>query len=131
MLDGSMQGFEELELLKHKPCLTVPGSMIRINDLLLGSVDGIHFENSKNEQTRLATSIAKESGEHMYSIAVRKNRYRQQAQKKYTVLFQRVQTLQNLNSEAKLRILRSFRVSLTHEFCSNVLADAYKDSLSI
>ena len=33
--------------------------------------------------------------------------------------------------EAKLRILRSYRLKLLHEFCHDVLKEAYSDSISI
>jgi hypothetical protein len=122
--DGTLQGLEELELLKRKPALTVPGAAIRLVDVLSKAVDGVHVEQSKAEQARLASSLSKDAGEHIFSIAARKQRHRPVVSKKYSALLQRVNG-QTLNMEAKLRVLRAYRLSLMHEFCQNVLREAY------
>ena len=130
-MDGPVQGLVELELLQRRPHpVTVPGAMIPLQSLLSRASDGPNYEAAKREESRLTTSLSKEVGEHMYSIAARKTRHRPAVQKKYTQLLQRV-TGQPLTSEAKLRILRSYRLRLLHEFCQQVLKEAYHDSVSI
>jgi len=66
----------------------------------------------------------------MCSIAELKSRYRPYVSKKYEKVNQRVVGM-NYCIEAKLRILRSYRLRILHEFCQDVLKEAYSDSVSI
>ena len=66
----------------------------------------------------------------MYSIAELKSRYKPAVSKKYGQVHQRVVGT-SYCAEAKLRILRSYRLRLLHEFCQDVLKEAYSDSVSI
>ena len=60
----------------------------------------------------------------MYSIAELKSRYRPSVSNKYGKVNQRVVGM-NICIEAKLRILRSYRLRILHEFCQDVLKEAY------
>lgn len=60
-----------------------------------------------------------------------KSRYRSSVSKKYGQVNQRVVGMTNYCIEAKLRILRSYRLKILHEFCHDVLKEAYSDSISI
>ena len=66
----------------------------------------------------------------MYSLESRKARFRQQVSKKYNQLYSKISLNQDKSIESKLRILRSYRIRLLHEFCRDVLQDAYQDSVT-
>jgi len=87
LMDGPVQGLVELELLNRRPhAVTVPGAMLRLQDVLSRAVDGTHVEHAKKEESRFSASLSKAVGEHMYSIAARKARHRPMVQKKYNQL---------------------------------------------
>ena len=52
----------------------------------------------------------------MYGIEAQKSRQRQMVSKKYNLLYQRIAGT-NQSIETKLRILRSYRLRLLHEYC--------------
>jgi hypothetical protein len=116
-MDGAVQGLAELELLRRRPQpVTVPGAVLRLQSILSRAADGIHAEHAKKEESRLTASLSKEAAEHMYSIAARKARLRPAAQKRYNLLLQRVIGSPR-SAEARLRVLRAFRLRLLHEYC--------------
>ena len=78
----------------------------------------------------MSQNLTKEVSEHMYSVTVRKSRYRSAVARKYNAMLSKVSPL-NKSPEAKLRILRSYRLRLLHEYCHDVLKEAYGDSLCI
>ena len=116
-MDGPMQGLTELELLNRRPhAVTVPGAVLRLQDVLSRAVDGTHVEHAKKEESRFSTSLSKDVGDHMYSVAARKGRHRPLVQKKYNQILSRI-TSYKTTAEAKLRVLRSYRLRLLHEYC--------------
>jgi len=117
-------------LLALKPQITVPSAIIDLEAIITGSMDGTNTAQAKKESARLSAALSKEVGEQMYSIEVRKNKYRAIVTKKYTQVYLRVNNSDN-NIETKLRILRSYRLKLLNEFCQNVLKEAYQDSVTI
>ena len=66
----------------------------------------------------------------MYGIEGQKSRHRQMVSKKYNLLYQRIAGT-NQSIETKLRILRSYRLRLLHEYCQGVLKEAYQDAVTI
>ena len=140
LMDGAVQGQTELELLggsgskraiKCEP-VTVPGAALKLDAVLSRAADGVALLQRKNEDTRLSSALTKEAGEHVYSVAARKGRYRGAALKKYNALLSRVVSCQSHKSaESRLRILRAYRLRLLHEYCQLVLHEAYQDSITI
>lgn len=87
LMDGPLQGLAELELLNRRPHpVTVPGAVLRLQDVLSRAVDGTHAEQAKKEASRFTTSLSKDVGDHAYSVTARKGRYRPLVQKKYNQL---------------------------------------------
>ncbi len=78
----------------------------------------------------MSANLAKEVGPHIFSITALKSRHRPTATKKWGQIYQRVAASER-STEVKLRILRASRLRLLHEFCQDVLKDAYMDSLVI
>ena len=131
LMDGPQQGLVELALLERRPHpITVPGAMVSLKDVLPQTLDGPSAEQWKSEQHRLSSNLTKDLGEHMYSIPDVKSRHKVGAVKKYAQVSQRV-TGTSRSMEGKLRILRSYRVRLLHEYCQDVLKEVYSDSVSI
>ena len=66
----------------------------------------------------------------MYQVPQKKSEHRTAVSTKYAQAYQKVLG-SSKSAETKLRILRAFRLRLLHEFCRDVLRQAYSDSLSI
>ena len=66
----------------------------------------------------------------MYPVPQKKSEHRTAVSSKYAQAYQKVLG-STKSAETKLRILRAYRLRLLHEFCRDVLRQAYSDSLSI
>ena len=131
LMDGPQQGLVELALLERRPHpITVPGAMLSLKDVLPQTLDGPSAEQVKSESHRLSSNLTKDLGEHMYCLHEVKSRHKVAAVKKYAQVTSRVAPTSR-SMEGKLRILRSYRVRLLHEYCQDVLKEVYSDSVSI
>lgn len=103
--------------------------MLPFKDLFQRGFDGpakkLHEKVGQMSQT-----LSKSVNKHRLSVTNLKNRHRPTAIKKWTPILQRLQG-SDKSIEMKLRILRSTRLAILHEYCNDVLHDLYGDSLAV
>ena len=119
LLDGPMRGLSELELLERD--IVVPNPMTSPSDILVSATDAHSRRIILEEKTRFKSYISDIGNDCLYQVLTKKGRDRDIVLKKYQAVQSRVVQSQEFKPELRLRILRSYRVKLLHEFCKNVL----------
>ena len=67
----------------------------------------------------------------MYFVLPKKARDRETVVKKFQKVQTRIVQDKDCKPELCLRILRSYRLKLMHEFCKNVLKEVYIDTIKV
>ena len=75
-------------------------------------------EKRKQEKARLESNIKNNAAEIMYFIMTKKEVFRDAIAKKFVSTYQKVVGMENLKPIPMLRILRSYRIKLLHEYCN-------------
>ena len=119
LLDGPMRGLSELELLERD--IVVPNPMTSPSDILVSATDAHSRRIILEEKTRFKSYISDIGNDCLYQVLTKKGRDRDIVLKKFQAVQSRVVQSQEFKPELRLRILRSYRVKLLHEFCKNVL----------
>jgi hypothetical protein len=76
------------------------------------------------EKRRLTGGLSKGVGDHLFNVTTKKSEFRSAAITKYSQTYQKILS-SNQSIETKLRILRSYRLKLLHEYCRDVMKGAY------
>jgi len=130
LLEGSMKGINELKFLSSKDDLEfiLPSSNCKLNHILSKNVEGYNLDILNKEKSRLKNNFKKEGSEHFVSVLSFKSKQRTSIAKKYQIFMNKLTTSDH-KIEGKLRILRSYRVKLMHQYCRDVLREVYQESL--
>ena len=128
-LDGPWRGICEVELLDHN--ISTPNSIINLSHVLQSNSDVANPVKIAQEKARMESNIRNNSNELMYFIMTKKDQYREVIAKKFQSTYSKLTGIENLSPFALLRILRSYRIKLLHEYCNQVLKDVYQDSIKI
>lgn len=130
LLDGNMKGIYELEFLSAKDDLefVLPNSNIKLNNVLSKNVEGYNLDVLNKEKTRFKSNFKKEGVEHFMSVLNDKTKIRPAIAKKYQIFMNKLGT-SDYKIEGKLRILRNYRIKLTHQYCKEILREAYQESI--
>ena len=130
LIDGPLKGLTEVDLLESKG-IVVPNPIINPNNLISVTHDSQNFQSYKQERQRLNACVSSAASDCMYFVIPRKARDRETVTKKFQKVQSRVINNPDYKPEVCLRILRSYRVKLLHEFCQNVLSEVYLDSIKV
>ena len=130
LLDGVMKGVYELEFLSSKDDLEfiLPNSNCKLSNILSKNVEGYNLDILNKEKSRFKNNFKKEAAEHFLSVINLKSKQRPSIAKKYQIFMNKLTTSDH-KIEGKLRILRSYRVKLCHQYCRDVLREAYQETL--
>jgi hypothetical protein len=130
LLDGNMKGIYELEFLSAKDDLEfiLPNSNTKLNNVLAKNIEGYNLEALNKEKVRFRNNFKKEGAEHFMTVLLDKTKGRPAIAKKYQIFINKLGT-SDYKIEGKLRILRNYRVKLIHQYCREILREAYQESL--
>ena len=130
LLDGSMKGMHELEFLSSKDDLefVLPNSNLKLSSVLSKNIEGYSLDQLNKEKSRFRNNFKKEASEHFLSVMNSKSKFRPSYAKKYQIFMNKLITSDH-KIEGKLRILRSYRVKLIHQYCRDILREAYQETL--
>jgi hypothetical protein len=104
----------------------VPGSIVKLSDVF--AYDGPHSQHIEKEKRRLTGGLSKGVGDHIFNVITKKTEFKSSAISKYSHIYQKVLP-SNQSIETKLRILRSYRLKLLHEYCRDVMKGAYSSCI--
>lgn len=65
------------------------------------------------------------------SVYTKKSRDRETASRKFDKFSKQLMQGGEVTPELALRVLRSYRLKILHEFCSNILDEVYVDSMKV
>ena len=128
VLDGPSKALKELELLERS--IVAPNPVLRLDNIISTTSDGQNIAAMKAERGRLKQAISN-SYDSLYVILAKKGRDREAVVKKFQKVQTRIVQGQEYKPELCLRILRSYRLKLLHEFCANVLKEVYTDAIKV
>jgi hypothetical protein len=139
VLDGTQRGLSELKL--YGDSILVPNTILKYQHLLYGHSDHSSAAKGRAIKEKLLTSLVKSGlSDNMFWIVSPKRRHCQKLPKILSTFAGRLSTPMQLKEkgsvlklfpETKMRLLREMRVNLVHEFCQNVLKEAYTQSIKI
>ena len=124
LMDGNQKALTEIELLVDATPLLLPNPSINLPTILSKSIEGYNLEMYNREKNRVRTSMQKDVGDNMYSIAMKKTKIRVNSAKKFQNFLNRIQGVDE-KPEYKLRLLRNLRIKLLHTYCRETLREAY------
>jgi len=78
--------------------------------------------------TRLSSNLTKEIGSNFMSPVNIKSKYKPNVNKRWQTVYSKVTSIEK-SAEFKLRVLRSYRIKLLHEYCEEVLKEGYTESI--
>jgi hypothetical protein len=128
MLDTHQRALCELELARKS--LSLPNSVIRIQNLFCKTGDGFSSEQVVKEKAKYMNNLSNNAANNFYQITAKKAKCRNTISKKFSTQLQTVAT-QHRKVESCLRIMRAYKVRLLHIYCYEVMRDAYFDCLKI
>ena len=91
----------------------------------------MNLEAIEGERIRLMSCIKSACDQMFYSVHSKKGRDRICMLKKFQNAQNKVSNLTGYKPEAILRILRSYRLCLLHEYCHTLLRDCYLEMIKI
>lgn len=130
LLDGCEKGINELDFISSKDGLEfiLPNSNLKLSHVLSKNVEGYNLDLLNKERVRLKNNFKKDATEHFSSVMNLKAKYRPAYAKKYQIFLNKLSTSDH-KIEGKLRILRSYRIKLLHQYCRDSLREAYQESI--
>lgn len=130
LLDGSMKGIYELEFLSSKDELefVLPNSNLKLSHVLSKNVEGFNLDILNKEKGRYMSNIKKQCSDYILTVTNAKARLRPAIAKKYQIFMNKL-TTQSYKTEGKLRILRNYRIKLLHQYCREVMREAYQETV--
>ena len=136
LIDKPLKGLAELELITQKNdnnIITTPNSVIDLKTIMGGNADCTNAQRIREEKTRLKTQMTKNiSREMWHEVLAKKTRGRTDFAKRFSMLQSKLQMNPvKLKPEYILRLLRSYRLQLCHEYCHQMCLTAQKDSTKI
>ena len=99
-----------------------------MNHVLSKNVEGYNLDILNKEKLRLKNNFKKECAEHFAPVLSQKSKQRSSISKKYQIFVNKLTTSDH-KIEGKLRILRSYRIKLLHQFCRDILKNSYQETL--
>ena len=129
ILNGPQRGLSELELLDNN--ISSPNPIIDLDLISMSATDMTNPKNRKFEKSRFESNIKNNAGEIMYFIMPKKEAFRDVIAKKFLSIYQKLMGIEQLKPIPILRMLRSYRIKLLHEYCNQVLKETYVDTLKI
>ena len=139
VLDGTQRGLAELKLYADQ--ILVPNTILKLQHLLYGHHEGTTAAKGRAVRDKMKLSLSKSGvSDAMFWIVPVKRRHSLKLGKVLTTFAARLSTsvqmipnglMTKLHPEAKVRILRTMRINSLHDYCKNVLSEAYTESLKI
>ena len=129
ILNGPQRGLSELELLDNN--ISLPNPVVDLDSVLQSASDMSNPKMRKMEKQRFESNIKNNAGEILYFIMPKKEAFRDVIAKKFMSIYQKLMGIEQLKPIPILRMLRSYRIKLLHEYCNQVLKETYVDTLKI
>lgn len=128
LMDTHLRAQRELELVEAGRAL--PNMVVCLSHLLSRSSDGIDIGRYRKIKSAYSMNLANQVSQSLVSVKSWKGVLRTHLGKYYQrMVTECEQKLAHDKPEVKLRILRSFKVSLFNQYCNQVLRDVWVDSL--
>jgi len=128
LMDTHLRAQRELALAESGRAL--PNMVVCLSQLLSRSSDGIDMGRYRKIKSAFSMNLANQVSQSLVSVKSWKGVLRTQLSKYYQrMVTECEQKLVHDKPEVKLRILRSFKVSLFNQYCNQVLRDVWVDSL--
>ena len=130
LMDGCQKGLYELDFLSSKDELefVLPNTNLNLNRVLAKNVEGYDLSSLNNEKVRFKNNFKNEASKHIMSISESKNKLRSHIAKRFQIFMNKLSTSDH-KLEGKLRILRSYRIKLLHQYCREVLRESYQETI--